>query len=308
MVINPTRPNGWLVIDKPLGFTSAQVVGKLKAALRRVGYPKNLKIGHGGTLDPLATGVLPIALGEATKLTGALLNGPKEYCFKVRFGMATSTDDAEGAAIAHTTNLPNAPAIEQALEHFKGQIWQKPPAYSALKVAGERAYALARAGRHVELAPRAVTIEKLVLKEFTPHEACFVVACSKGTYVRSLARDIAQSAGSLGYVSALHRTQAGPFSYTQAILLDFACEMVQQQQLEQIMLPLLAGLDDIPALVITPAQAVLLKQGCRLAGTQASPLLAIAKGRCLAMLESVPIALVDVAEDHIRVLRGFNCD
>ena len=294
-----TGLNGWLVVDKPVGPTSAQVVGKLKWALRKGAHGK-VKIGHGGTLDPLASGVLPIALGEATKLSGYLLNGPKSYRFTVAFGSATSTDDAEGAVVATSEVRPTEGQVLAALPAFTGPIRQRPPAYSALKVDGERAYALARAGESVELAEREITILSLQLVEHGADSATFDVHCTKGTYVRSLARDLAQALGSVGHVSALRRTGAGPFTLEQALPLDNMVEVVHGPAPEQALLPLTAGLDDIPALAVDPREAAALKQGKRLAGPRTSP------GHYIATLGSVPVALVEVSNEDVKVLRGFN--
>ncbi len=292
-------PSGWLIIDKPLGLTSAQVVGKLKWALRNAGHGK-VKTGHGGTLDPLATGVLPVALGEATKLAGYLLNGPKGYDFAIRFGQSTTTDDAEGAVVLESAHRPTAADIAAVLPQFTGRIRQRPPAYSALKVDGERAYKLARAGAPPELAEREVTIKTLTLCESERDCARFSVACSKGTYVRSLARDLAAALGTVGHVCALRRTVAGPFTLDQALVLDSAMEIVQRRALEQALLPLTAGLDDIPVLAVDPAEALALSQGKRLEGPRADP------GLHIATLGSVPVALVEVCENDVRVVRGFN--
>ncbi len=292
-------PNGWLVVDKPVGPTSAQVVGKLKWALRKGGHGK-VKIGHGGTLDPLASGVLPIALGEATKLSGYLLNGPKSYRFTVAFGTATSTDDAEGEVVATSAVRPTEADIQSAIPAFTGPIRQRPPAYSALKVDGERAYALARAGESVELAEREITILSLQLVEHTEDSATFDVHCTKGTYVRSLARDLAQALGTVGHVSFLRRTGAGPFTLEQALSLDKCVEVVHGPAPEQALLPLTAGLDDIPALAVDPHEAAALKQGKRIAGPRVNP------GHYIATLGSVPVALVEVSNEDVKVLRGFN--
>lgn len=291
--------HGWLVVDKPVGPTSAQVVGKLKWALRQGGHGK-VKIGHGGTLDPLASGVLPIALGEATKLTDHLLNGPKAYCFTIRFGTATTTDDAEGAVVAESQVRPDADAIRAVLPRFTGPIRQRPPAYSALKIDGERAYALARAGAAPELAERDLLIHKLTLQETTAETATLDVRCSKGTYVRSLARDIAEALGTVGHVALLRRTAAGPFTLDQAMSLDKWVELVHGPAPEQALLPLTAGLDDIPALAVEPHEAAALKQGKRLMGARVKP------GQYLATLGSVPVAMVVVSEQDVTVLRGFN--
>jgi tRNA pseudouridine55 synthase len=291
--------NGWIVLDKPLGLSSAQGVAAVKRILRGVGIRPN-RIGHGGTLDPLATGVLPIAIGEATKLAGRMLDASKAYAFTVSWGSATSTDDAEGEVVATSDHRPDATAIAAVLPRFTGPIDQVPPAYSALKVDGERAYARARAGESFTLATRHVTIRSLKLLESTPDSATFAAEVSKGTYIRSLARDIAEALGTRGHVTMLRRTRAGAFRIEDAITLDKFDALVQGAALEQALLPLVAGLDDIPALAIDPDEAAALRQGRRLSGHPASP------GTYLACLGSVPVALVEIDQSMVRVVRGFN--
>jgi tRNA pseudouridine55 synthase len=291
--------NGWLILDKPLGLSSAQGVAAVKRILRGIGVRPD-RIGHGGTLDPLATGVLPIAIGEATKLAGRMLDATKGYDFTVRWGEATATEDAEGAVIARSDVRPDAAAIAAVLPRFTGPIDQVPPAYSALKVDGQRAYALARAGEVVELATRHVTIHALTLIDSDADTATFSAGVSKGTYIRSLARDIALALGTVGHVTMLRRTKAGPFTLEQAIALDKFESLVQERALEQVILPLMAGLDDIPALAVDPDQAAALRQGRRLFGHPAKP------GTYLACLGSVPVALVEIDLSEVRVLRGFN--
>lgn len=296
--------HGWFNVDKPLGLTSAQVVGRLQRALRQAGYGK-LKIGHGGTLDPLATGVLPVALGEATKLSGYLLDATKGYCFTIGFGEATTTDDREGTVCATSAVRPSRAAIEAALPGFTGAITQIPPAYSALKVDGARAYDLARAGETVVLAPRGVTIFALGVAAIDGTDAAVEavtldVLCSKGTYVRALARDLAAVLGTVGHVAMLRRTKAGPFALETAISLDKLDQFIQERRPEQALLPLTAGLDDIPALPVNPEEAAMLRQGQRLQGTLLKP------GTYMAMNGSVPIAIVEAVAGQVRVLRGLN--
>lgn len=293
--------NGWIILDKPLGITSAQGVAAVKRILRANGLPVP-RIGHGGTLDPLATGVLPIACGEATKLAGRMLDAAKGYDFTVQFGTQTSTLDAEGEVVATSDVRPTADAIAAILPRFTGPIDQVPPAYSALKVDGKRAYALARAGQEVTLATRHITVHRLELVTTTPDSATFTCLVSKGTYIRSLARDIALALGTVGHVTMLRRTRSGPFSLDQAISLDKLAELVQGPHLEQALLPLMTGLDDIPALAITPEEAAALKQGRKLLGHPAS------NGTYLAVHGSVPVALVEAQSGEVRVLRGFNLD
>ena len=289
---------GWIVLDKPLGLSSAGGVAAVKRILRTAGYPKT-KIGHGGTLDPLATGVLPIALGEATKLAGRMLDATKGYAFTVAWGTATATDDAEGAVVAESPVRPDAAGIRAMLPRFTGAITQTPPAYSALKIDGERAYKLARAGEAVVLAERHLTIHALDLLDARADAADFAVTCSKGTYVRSLARDLALALGTVGHVAALRRTRAGPFTLDEAISLDKLAALLQSGD-EQAILPLTAGLDDIPALPVTPEDATLLRSGRTLPGHPAS------HGLYLATDGPVPVALVEVSSTVVRVVRGFN--
>jgi len=304
-----TPLHGWIILDKPLGLSSAGGVAAVKRILRQAGYPK-VKIGHGGTLDPLATGVLPIALGEATKLAGRMLDSDKIYAFTVAFGTQTSTLDTEGEIVA-SAPLPTRDAVWAAMSRFRGEIDQAPPAYSAIKVDGKRAYALARAGETVDLPSRRVTIfdlystNRLGGTDRSGDEllafAELRTAVSKGTYVRSLARDIAVAAGSVGHVTALRRTKAGPFTLQDAITLDNLAALVQGGALEQALMPLTAGLDDIPALAVDPDQAAALQQGRRLTGHPAAP------GTYLACHGSVPVALVEVtSQEEVVVLRGFN--
>ncbi|MBW8745651.1 MAG: tRNA pseudouridine(55) synthase TruB [Sphingomonas sp.] len=324
--------HGWLILDKPVGLGSTQAVSAVKRALRAGGYAK-AKVGHGGTLDPLASGVLPIALGEATKITGRMLDADKAYDFTIRFGEETDTLDAEGPVIATSAARPTLAQVEAILARFTGPISQIPPAYSALKVDGKRAYDLARAGEEVELASRDVVIHQLTVRhpglvpgatapqaeapaaEWMPEQArpepsrrfrhygieevTLSALVSKGTYIRSLARDIAYALGTVGHVTMLRRTKAGPFPLESAISLDILDEAAKDARLQELLLPLTAGLVDIPVLAVSPDQAQALRQGRRLSGSAAPP------GLNLAMLGDLPIALVE-ARDDISVVRGFN--
>ncbi|MET4898785.1 tRNA pseudouridine(55) synthase TruB [Sphingomonadaceae bacterium jetA1] len=298
--------HGWIILDKPLGLGSTQGVSAVKRVLRQGGYGKGIKVGHGGTLDPLATGVLPIAVGEATKLAGRMLDSDKVYDFTIRFGVQTATLDAEGEAVAESDVRPTREALAAVLPRFTGPIEQVPPAYSALKIDGERAYDLARAGEEVVLASRRVTIHALTIhgKAVTDplEEITLTAHVSKGTYIRSLARDIALALGTVGHVTMLRRTKAGPFTLAPAISLDKLNEMGQARGLEQILLPLRAGLDDIPALALDPDQAGALRQGRVLAG------IAVDDGQYFAMLGENPVALVEALDANVRVVRGFNLD
>ncbi|MFM9829794.1 MAG: tRNA pseudouridine(55) synthase TruB [Sphingomonas sp.] len=298
--------HGWIILDKPLGLGSTQAVAAVKRALRDGGYGK-FKVGHGGTLDPLATGVLPIAIGEATKLAGRMLDATKAYEFTIAFGTETDTLDAEGKVVATAPHRPRPSALRAILGDFTGPISQLPPLYSALKVGGERAYDLARAGKDVVLAPRDVTVLQLAIRHPMPDtgdppvdSAVLFAHVSKGTYIRSLARDIALALGTVGHVTMLRRTSAGPFGLDDAISLDKLAELGHAHGLEDKLLPLRAALDDIPAFSLTPGQAELLRNGQMVIGT------AVNDGLCFAMLGDVPIALAKAEAGEIRVVRGFN--
>jgi tRNA pseudouridine55 synthase len=297
--------HGWIILDKPVGLGSTQAVAAVKRILREAGEPR-IKVGHGGTLDPLASGVLPIALGEATKLAGRMLDATKAYDFTIRFGIETDTLDAEGAVVASSDVGPTLEQVEPVLAHFTGEIEQVPPAYSALKIGGKAAYARVRAGEDVEMKPRAVTIHELKLLPANSARGdeldgiTLSATVSKGTYIRSLARDIANALNTVGYVTMLRRTRAGPFSLEQAISLDFLAEAAKARALTRTVLPLTAALDDIPALPVTPDQARLLRHGQMLFGVPAPP------GLSLATSDEVPVALVEATADGLRVVRGFN--
>ncbi len=338
-------PHGWIVLDKPRGMGSTQGVAAVKRNLREGGYPK-VKIGHGGTLDPLAEGVLPIALGEATKLAGRMLDATKTYVFTIRFGEETDTLDTEGEVIARSDRFPPLAAIAGVLDHFTGEIEQVPPAYSALKVDGKRAYDRARAGEDVELKARRVTVHSLQMAirpepvegsnerpvrtsissartdlgldstfattagrpdpydPSAPLELAESVTLeamvSKGTYIRSLARDIALALGTRGHVTYLRRTKAGPFREEQAISLDNLNEIGKGARLEDLLLPIEAGLDDIPALSLAPEQAQAARQGRVISG------MPHADGLYFAKSGDVPVALVEIEGGTMRIVRGFN--
>lgn len=296
--------HGWLIVDKPVGPGSTQIVSAVKRALREGGYPK-VKVGHGGTLDPLASGVLPVALGEATKLCGRMLDADKAYDFTIRFGAETDTLDAEGAVVGTSDKRPSRTEMAAVLKRFTGAIEQVPPAFSALKVAGRRAYDRARAGEAVHLESRRVAIRSIVLLQCLEtaegvEEASLAARVSKGTYIRSLARDIARALDTVGHVTSLRRTKAGPFTVESAISLDKLAALGHARRLEHALLPLTAGLDDIPALSVTPDQAGALRQGRRVVGTADKP------GLHLAIQGLVPVALVEPDGDELRVVRGFN--
>jgi len=247
--------NGWVNLDKPLDMTSTQAVGKIKKLLGMK------KVGHAGTLDPLATGVLPIAVGEATKTVQFLQNREKGYSFTITWGEARDTDDMEGDVIATSDVRPTRDAIESALPVFVGDIEQIPPKYSAIKINGDRAYDLAREGVDFKIEPRHVTIYNLKLVSCDDNTASFEMLCGKGTYVRSLARDLAEKLGTVGYISALRRTHVGGFSDKNAISFDKLAEIVDNKGAQEACLDIGLALDDIPALPLTNQEASRLRNG-----------------------------------------------
>lgn len=301
--------NGWLIIDKPVGIGSTQVVGAVKRALREGGYAPTKKdmpkVGHGGTLDPLASGVLPVALGEATKLAGRMLDASKLYDFTIAFGTQTDGLDAEGAVVATSDVRPTLAEVEAVLPRFTGPIDQVPPAYSAILIDGQRAYDRARRGEAVEMVARPVTIFGLEIRDDTAsgqrlESVTLSAHVSKGTYIRSLARDIALALGTVGHVAMLRRTRAGPFGLDAAISLDKLADAAMARSLEELLLPVEAGLDGIPALPLVPDEAKAIAQGRTLFGQS------VDDGDYLAMDGKRPVALVSVAAGTVSVIRGFN--
>lgn len=247
--------NGWLILDKPLGITSAQAVGRVKRLLNPT------KIGHGGTLDPLASGILPLALGEATKAFQFVASNIKTYRFTVQWGAERTTDDMEGEVTQTSEHRPSHTEIEAMLPRFRGDIMQSPPAFSAIKVDGERAYALARAGETVLLPPRPVHVESLELLAMEDDSATFEMTCGKGTYVRSIARDLGRELGCFGHVTMLRRTRVGNFHENRSISLEKLEELVHSAAQEEWLLPIASVLADIPAVELDPTGAHRLAQG-----------------------------------------------
>jgi len=316
--------NGWIILDKPLGLGSTQAVGAVKRVCREAGLGK-VKVGHGGTLDPLATGVLPIALGEATKLCGRMLDASKIYDFTIRFGVQTDGLDAEGEVVATSDVRPTLAEVEAVLPRFTGPIEQVPPAYSAIKIDGQRAYDLARKGEAVEMKARGVTIYSLrhagldpasiaATEAWTPgqvrgdddggarlKEITLTAHVSKGTYIRSLARDIAHAAGTVGHVTMLRRTKAGPFDLEQAISLDKLNAFGQGAAQSEVILPLEAGLVDIPALNLSPEAAGAIRQGRVWTGVATDDGLYWGRDD-----DNRPIALIEALAGTLKVVRGFN--
>ena len=331
--------NGWIILDKPVGLGSTQAVGAVKRVCREAGLGK-VKVGHGGTLDPLASGVLPIALGEATKLCGRMLDASKIYDFTVAFGTETAGLDAEGEVVATSDVRPTLAEVAAVLPRFTGPIEQVPPAYSAIKIDGRRAYDRARKGEDVEMKARGVTIHSLQIlptcgevaarsadgggarpeapAETAPplhhpadgpppragedlEEITLTAHVSKGTYIRSLARDIARAVGSVGHVTMLRRTKAGPFDLSQAISLDKLNAFGQGAAQSDVILPLEAGLVDIPALNLSPEAAGAIRQGRVWTGESTHD--GLYWGRDA---DNRPVALIEALAGTLKVVRGFN--
>jgi len=297
--------HGWLAIDKPSGWTSAQVVGRVRYLTCAC------KAGHGGTLDPLATGVLPIALGEATKTVSFVMEGLKSYRFTIRWGERRDTDDSDGRIIAVSDRRPTSEAIQGALPFFTGNIMQKPPRYSAVKVRGRRAYALARADQEVELAPRPILIERLkLIKVLGADYSLFELECGKGGYVRALARDLAVKLGTEGHISELRRTRVGPFTLENAISLAELGRLNDSAALTERLLPLIKGLAGVPNLCVNAEQVERLQKGQTVSLLRApvcdDGVRVEAPAVLCAVFGTRPVALVDFQAGQIRPRRVFN--
>ncbi len=302
--------HGWLLIDKPMEWTSSDVVNKVRRHLNAQ------KAGHGGTLDPMATGLLAIAFGEATKTVGYALHGRKGYDFSVRFGQATSTDDAEGEVVATSDVRPSAEAIEAALPAFVGDVMQRPPAFSAIKVDGQRAYDLARAGEVVELEARPVICHGLAFQGFEEDGAARLrVDCGPGYYVRSLARDLAEAVGSVGHVTRLRRDRVAGLTLDNAIRLKDFLDLEPEEAIQEVLQPIEAVLDDIPAVTLSLQEAQLLRQGqpVRLLRKQdrqrvvdLSAEAAEEEATVVALADGRAVALATVEGPTLKPLRVFN--
>jgi tRNA pseudouridine55 synthase len=293
--------HGWLVLDKPVGMTSTYAVGLVKRVLRAK------RAGHAGTLDPLASGLLPIALGEATKTVSFVVEGRKVYRFTVRWGEERDTDDAEGRLTASSAERPAVETVRELLPRFIGSIEQVPPRYSAVKIEGERAYDLARDGETVELRPRTVDVHRLDLIEMLDADhAVFVAECGKGTYVRALARDMGRALGCFGHVAALRRTAVGPFGEDVAAGLETLqrIEMAEPHGGAAPLLPVESGLSGLPALRVSPADAGRLARGqaVLLRGRDA-PLM---EGWVSVSAQGALVALAQVEKGELRPRRIFN--
>ena len=287
--------DGWLILDKPQGITSTQAVSRVKRLFNAK------KAGHAGTLDPLATGILPIGFGEATKTVPFVQDGKKAYLFTVSWGVETDSDDAEGSVVKTSEMRPERAAIQAIMDRFIGTIMQVPPSYSAIKVNGERAYDIARDGEKVELAAREITIDSLELMEFGPDHAVFEARCGKGTYVRAIARDMGRALGCLGHVTALRRTRVGPFEISDAVPLE-ALE-AEGANPADFLLTVEAGLTELPCVVVDRNGAARLRRGQSLIlrGRDA-PFDGIAYAAC----GGVPIAFGQVEGGELNPSRVFN--
>jgi tRNA pseudouridine55 synthase len=294
--------HGWLCLDKPEGMTSTDAVGRVR---RITGAAK---VGHGGTLDPLATGVLPIALGEATKTVAYVMDGDKHYRFSARLGEARSTDDREGEILETSPLRPDDAAIAAALAGFLGVIEQVPPCFAAVKVAGERAYDIARRGETVELGARPVRVHRLELVERPdPDHALFELECGRGTYVRALVRDLGRKLGCLGHVSALRRLRVGPFRADAAISLATLGQLVEDDALPQALVPVGMALEGMPALALTGPQAERLRSGQTI---RVAPHLLVGEAgeeaTVRAMTAGQVVALARLQGSELSPLRVFN--
>jgi tRNA pseudouridine55 synthase len=294
------KVDGWVLLDKPVGPSSTQALGRVKRIFNAA------KGGHAGTLDPLASGVLPIALGEATKTLAHFADGTKEYEFTVRWGIATASDDAEGEVTATSDARPTQGSLAAALPAFVGEIDQTPPVYSAIKIDGERAYARARAGEDVAMKSRKVLIHKLELLETpSPDEARLRLSCGSGTYVRSLARDLAMALGTVGHVTALRRTAVGRFRIESAISLEKLEGFGHSPARFGALAPVETVLDDIPALALTAEEAAALRQGRVLRDPRAehSP---PEPGTLAVFTDGKLVALAEGGDGFLRPARVFN--
>ena len=297
------KVDGWIVIDKPYEMGSTKVVGKCRY------LTKAQKVGHAGTLDPLATGVLPIAFGEATKTIPFIMDANKTYRFTVAWGEERTTDDQEGDIVETSDVRPTREEILKTLPDFTGVIKQRPPAFSAIKIDGKRAYDLARAGEDVKIKEREVEVFQLKLLESDSESATFKMECSKGTYVRSVGRDLARKVGTLGYISMLRRTKVGSFEESDTISLEKLEELVHSAPLEEWILNVVTVLDDILALAVTKEQANFLKNGgfIPLDDLEKCFTSSSSQGQTLKAMEGDKlIALCEISDEYLKPVRVFN--
>ncbi len=305
--------NGWVNFFKPVGMTSTQAVGKIRH------HMKARKAGHAGTLDPLASGILPIALGEATKTILYIQDSFKTYQFTVQWGQATTTDDQEGAVCNQSDAKPAQSDVEALLENYTGEIEQTPPQFSAVKIDGQRAYDLARGGQQVDIKSRIVFIEELKVLNHDEelNQTSFECYCGKGTYIRSLARDMGEDLSCFGHIVALKRTQVGPFTENNAISLDIIEKIGDNTATGDVLLPLESALDDIPALSLRQDEAAQLRQGqvlsfiakpdvTRLEDIGLTPGQSDEENTVLAVLNGEPIGLVSIKNVRVKPAKIFN--
>jgi tRNA pseudouridine55 synthase len=295
--------NGWIVLDKPVGMTSTQAVGKVRWLFQAQ------KAGHAGTLDPLATGILPIALGEATKTVPYAVDGQKSYRFTVRWGAETDTDDAEGQVVERSDTAPTRDAIDALLPSFIGEVMQTPPAFSAIKIDGQRAYDLARQGEAVQLEARPVQIDRLDLVGMPDAlTSVFEAECGRGTYVRAIARDIGRTLGCFGHVIALRRTRVGPFQEAQAVTLSELEDAANLEdggiEIKTMLRPVESALADLLEVTVSQSDAARLARGqtVLLRGRDAP----VMSGEAFALSKGTLIALCEIERGELRPLRVFN--
>jgi tRNA pseudouridine55 synthase len=298
--------SGWICLDKPYDLTSTHAVGRIRRLFNAQ------KAGHAGTLDPLATGILPIALGEATKTVAFMVDADKAYRFTIAWGRTTATYDREGETLAESDVRPTVAEVEAVLPRFVGEITQVPPIYSAIKVDGERSYDLARAGEAVELAPRTVTVHSARVTEAPDADhVTLEIECGKGTYVRAICRDLADALGACGHVSELRRTRVGCFSDKTAVTLEMLEDLGHKARQSEALLPVETALDDIPELAVTEEDAFRLKQGrpIVLVPRQVEAVKARLKPGCRtvsAMLGGVIVALCEMRAGRLEPSRVFH--
>ncbi|HEY1781780.1 MAG TPA: tRNA pseudouridine(55) synthase TruB [Roseiarcus sp.] len=286
--------DGWINLDKPTGVSSTQAVGRLKFLFNAK------KAGHAGTLDPLASGVLPVAFGEATKTVPVVQDGAKSYRFRVRWGEESATDDAEGEIVARSDKRPAPAEIEGLLPRFVGEILQTPPTFSAIRIAGARAYDLAREGETFEIEPRPIHVYRLELKSVEPHTAVLEAECGKGAYVRAIARDLGRALGCYGHVIELRRTRVGPFGAESAIPLDRLPD--DAELMARAILPLQAGLAEIPVVRVDRSGAAILRRGQKLLLRGLAPI----NGRAYVECFGTPITFGVVEDGYFVSTRVFN--
>lgn len=316
--------HGWLIIDKGLGKSSAQVVGKVKWLLKnrlkemsesamspRSGVPsegqktrrgtiKNFKIGHAGTLDPLASGILPLAIGECTKVVRFLSDADKSYEFEVTWGEERSTDDAEGEVVESSEVRVSREEIEVAMQNFQGKIEQVPPQFSAIKIDGKRAYDLARDGKVADIKTRKITIHKLEILEHSDAKTSFRAHVSKGTYIRAIARDLGRQLGCYGFISQLRRTTHGQFTLENAISLEMLEEMCEKGIEQQAILPVDDVLDDIPELKLSDTEAQRIRNGIVIE----TPMQDI---NCIRLYhDNTLLAIAEISDGMLKTIRVFN--